>query len=262
MRSINMQDGGMSGLFATTSEEILDQMAPLEEWELKHPAGCSLIFQPADLMRGYSTFKQALKKTKKRKRVGVVAESRAAESFKKGLAEAKAKYGLNLPRNKETSWISLIAEINRLMNHAFGDSNTLRAGFVTPGYLDQGAYQYPDMYKILNQCKVKLPEGFIDSYIVPNFSELYCEMRDSGEIGEATFKRIDKATDFDTRDKDIDGEVVELLATITSEWRQRAKIPSSPEQRRLRLEHSAAVAERVCSLFSICVYLSTPIRQQ
>eukprot|EP00562_Extubocellulus_spinifer_P025400 CAMPEP_0178665548 /NCGR_PEP_ID=MMETSP0698-20121128/30012_1 /TAXON_ID=265572 /ORGANISM="Extubocellulus spinifer, Strain CCMP396" /LENGTH=1270 /DNA_ID=CAMNT_0020308869 /DNA_START=177 /DNA_END=3986 /DNA_ORIENTATION=- len=262
LRSANYHDGGMPGMFAISAEDILEGMAMREEYDIKHPFGTSLIFQPSDLAKCYRTLKKLVKKIgkkkrngrgKKRKRGALGSSSsgtggaQAAAAFKVALKEAKEKYGLDLGSDKENSLVTVVGHVSYLIGEAF-TTPVIQESFVEAGLLDAGALQYPDMYKILNNKKGPLPEGFVDSYVVPFFTELYLEMKKTtGKISENTFDRIDEATGFDTRDRDSAGNVVERTATIRNEWRERAKIVSHEEQRRLRKEEDNAVEEKAAA---------------
>jgi len=167
----------------------------------------------------------------------------AAEAFKLALREAKTQYGLNLSSNREKSFITLVGNTSYLLGQAF-TSPVIVQSFVEAGLLDEGAKQYPDLFKILNNKKSPLEIGLIDDYFIPHFTEMYLEVKRTGEVSEATFDRLDSLTGIDTKDRDEKGNVVERTATVRNEWRQRAKIVSHEEQRRLRQEEDAAAAQQ------------------
>lgn len=248
LRSVNWHDGGMPSLFAVSSEELLIDMAMKEEVDVKHPFGTSLIFQPSDVASSYRSLKKDVnqKGSRKRKRssdhVGA-SGTKAANLFKAALREAKRECGLNLNPNREKSLIVLVGRIAGHLGRAF-TSGVIIQSFVEAGLLDSGAKQYPDMFKILNNKKSPLQAGLIDEYFIPHFTEMYLEVKRTGEVSEATFDRIDALTGIDTKDRDEKGIVVERTATIRNEWRQRAKIVSHEEQRKLRREEDDAAAQQ------------------
>lgn len=183
------------------------------------------------------------KSKRKRKRSGSAASGAggkdAAAAFKLALQVAKREHGLNLSANREKSLSTLVGKCSYLLGQAF-TSPVIVQSFIEAGLLDAGAKQYPDMFRMLNNKKSPLDADLINEYFIAHFSEMYLEVKRTGEVSEATFDRLDSLTGFDTKDRDEKGNVVERTATIANEWRQRAKIVSHEEQRRLRQEEDEA----------------------
>ena len=153
---------------------------------MKHASSTSSITQSADIGRQFAIVKSSSKKA--------TSVNLPSGFGLKGLLEdelnclqASKKLHLKAPARKAI--IDHITSCPEIFGNAMQPKITKR-GFIENGMIDAKVETYPDIIKMMRTCKLKDFRQEHEDLIIDNFSVLYQEMKETGQILEETFDRL------------------------------------------------------------------------
>ena len=164
----------------------ISKEAQLKILALKHASSTSSITQSADIGRQFAIVKSSSKKTTS---VNLPSGFGVKGLLEDELTRHQASKKLNLKTPMRKVIIDHTISCPEIFGNAMQPKITKR-GFIENGMIDDKVETYPDIIKMMRTCKLKDFRQEHEDMIINNFSELYQEMKEKGQILEETFERL------------------------------------------------------------------------
>ena len=153
---------------------------------LKHASSTSSITQSADIGRQFAIIKQTSKKATS---VNLPSGFGLKGTLEDKLIRLQANKTLLLKTPMRKAIIDHITSCPEIFGNAMQPKIT-KKGFFENGMIDTNVETYPDIIKMMRTCKLKDFRQEHEDIIFNNFSELYNEMKNTGQVSEETYNRI------------------------------------------------------------------------
>ena len=235
MTAVSWNDGALTQMAAITCEENLVNKEKKRVRRCKVHASATAVQQSADLASVFKDMNKEIKKTTAEKIGNVGLKGNIVR-----ILENEAKIGaVDLSYKNKEALIDFLTCYPSMLGKS-ATCKGVQLGFLSNGQIDTDSHYWPDFHKILKTCKNKdlLKASNIEK-IKTHFKQLYEYQVEHGHVPDSVLEITELP-----KDKDLQGNVVERLATITNEPCQRCKSISHIAVRKERVDELEKVAAK------------------